>query len=185
LNRREKETFKVSILPCTLKKNGKGCDFELRAVRPDLKNGTIHVYSFAQHNHPIISEGKLYLLIYCGFYSKITEKRAVYITEKELMPDANPPAIFRTADNSEWKFLQTVPDYGKLQKFQRNSLSHPTRGDEKSWRIRFYCNRRSSCNCNYMWLAVKNTKKGYHVYKRGKHNHQPVSSSRGQTINSK
>jgi hypothetical protein len=31
--------------------------------------------------------------------------------EKELVPDANPPAIFPTADNTEWIFHKTIPDY--------------------------------------------------------------------------
>jgi hypothetical protein len=42
-------------MQCAGKKNGKGCDFELKAERPNLKNGKIHVYA---HAHPIQSEGK-------------------------------------------------------------------------------------------------------------------------------
>jgi hypothetical protein len=146
-------------------------------VRPDLKNGIIHVYFFSKHNHPMISEGKL---LYCGFfkfYSKITEKRAIFIRAKKLMRDANPPAIFRTMDNSEWKFLQTVPNFGKLQKFRRNKHCYPTNGDAKSGRIRFYCNCLSSHKCQFKLVAMKTTKKGYHVYKRGKHNHPAAPKS--------
>jgi hypothetical protein len=49
---------KAFNMPCSTSKFGKGCDFQLRAERPDLKYGTIHVFAHSQHNHPIEPEGK-------------------------------------------------------------------------------------------------------------------------------
>jgi hypothetical protein len=92
------------------------------------------------------------------------------------MTDANPPAIFRTADNMEWQFLQTLPDYEKMQKFRRENHGHghsraSRRGGEKFGRARFFCKSRNKQNqCKFMLLAIKTTRNGYHVYKHGKHN---------------
>jgi hypothetical protein len=104
------------------------------------------------------------------------------IKEKELMPDANPPAIFRTEDNIEWTFFQTIPDYTKMDKFRYKNqcLSRKSKVlDEKSWRIRFACQRKRRHNCEFMLLAMKTAKKGYHVYKHGEHNH-PLSKQRSK-----
>jgi hypothetical protein len=92
------------------------------------------------------------------------------------MPDANPPMIFGTPDNIEWQFLQTFPEYAKLDQFRRKNHASATTGNAKSWRIRFYCNNRSRQNCNFMFLALKTTKHKYHVFKHGEHNHHPVNS---------
>jgi hypothetical protein len=88
------------------------------------------------------------------------------------MSDKNPPRIFHTADNIEWAFLQTFPDYEKLQKFRLNNHSFASWPGKRN-RIRFYCNsgRGRAQNCKFMLLALKTTKRGYHVYKHGEHNH--------------
>jgi hypothetical protein len=139
MNKRKK-TFKSQIMPCSRK--SKGCDFELKAVRSDLENGTIHVYTHSQHNHSLM----------------------------KLMPDTHPPQILKLPDNTEWKFLGTLLDYDKLQKLRIKNHTFATKRNEKSLRIRFYCYRRSSHQCKFMLLALKTTKQGYHVYKRGEHN---------------
>jgi hypothetical protein len=51
---------KPITMPCKWKKSGKGCEFELRALPPELEeNVTIHVYRYSQHNHPVDSPGFL------------------------------------------------------------------------------------------------------------------------------
>jgi hypothetical protein len=47
------------IIACTMKRNGKGCAFELLALAPDFETGIIYVYAHSQHNHPLMSEGKM------------------------------------------------------------------------------------------------------------------------------
>jgi hypothetical protein len=53
---------------CTRKrqfKPGKQCDFELLALRQE--SGTIHVYAYSKHNHPIMPEGTGYFCEYLMF----------------------------------------------------------------------------------------------------------------------
>src|SRR4051812_44888569 len=103
------------------------------------------------------------------FYSKITEKRLCYVNAKILMPDANPPKTFRTADKMEWTFLQTFPDYDKIQKFRHKNKCLRIHGacDAKWCRIRYHCLRKRKNNCEFMLLAMKTAKQCYHVYKHG------------------
>jgi hypothetical protein len=93
------------------------------------------------------------------------------IGEKELAPDSNPPSIFHTPDNIEWTLLQTLPDYDTLDKFRRKNQCKFTASDEDRLRIRYYCTRKRFGNCKFMLLALKTTKKGYHIYSYGEHNH--------------
>jgi hypothetical protein len=88
-----------------------------------------------------------------------------------LMPEANPPKIYSTADNIEWRFFQTFPDYDILDKFRHNNHTYSPVGNEESRQIRFYCKRRKLHKCQFMLLALKTTKKGFHVYKRGEYKH--------------
>jgi hypothetical protein len=88
------------------------------------------------------------------------------------MPDANPPAIFRTPENIEWTFLQTVPDYDILQKFRvENRCRDRYKNVEKWGKIRLPCTSKSTHNCPFTLLALKTTTNGYHVYKHGQHTH--------------
>jgi hypothetical protein len=91
--------------------------------------------------------------------------------EKELMPDANPPPILRTADKMEWQFLQTISNYAKLKKFRLLNLLKSNGAKEKYWRVRYVCQRNHKNNCKFVLLALKTTKQGYHVYKHSKHEH--------------
>jgi hypothetical protein len=100
----------------------------------------------------------------------ISSKRKIHMKRKDLMPDANTPKTFRTSDNIQWQFLQTLPNYSKLQQFRRKNHSNQTTGDEKSRQIRFYCYRRSSAKCRFKLLAIKSVGKGYDVYKYAEHN---------------
>jgi hypothetical protein len=90
------------------------------------------------------------------------------------MPVENPPDIFRTEDNIEWKFVQTLPDYAQLQGFQRKSQCIVSTGRESHRRVRQPCCRKRSHNCQFKLLALKTTKKGYHVYVFGEHNHPAI-----------
>jgi hypothetical protein len=95
------------------------------------------------------------------------------LIEKEVMPAENPALAICTRDNTEWTFLQTFADYGKMNKFRRKN--HTTtkiakRLNEKNLQLRFYCPSRLSRKCKFMLLALKTTKGGYHVYKNGEHN---------------
>jgi hypothetical protein len=80
--------------------------------------------------------------------------------------------VFRTPDNIEWTFLETLPDYGKMHKFRYEHKCNPRVADEDRLRIRYYCYQRfKHDHCTFMLFAMKTTKKGYHVYKNGEHNH--------------
>jgi hypothetical protein len=76
----------------------------------------------------------------------------------------------------EWTFLETCPDYEKLQKLQLNNHTFAPKSYEQRSRIRFYCNGRRAHNCEFMLLALKTKTEGYHVYKHGKHNHAAFES---------
>jgi hypothetical protein len=96
------------------------------------------------------------------------------------MPDANPAKSFCTAENIEWTFLQTFPDYGKLQNLRLKNKCLRKHGLDVKWRrIRYCCHRKNSHNCEFMLLAMKTAKQCYHVYKHGEHNH-PVETSRSE-----
>jgi hypothetical protein len=93
------------------------------------------------------------------------------------MPDANPPMIFRTVDNLEWQFLETFPDYGKMQEFRHKHQSRSETNANETWcRIRIFCKRKyyKNNNCKFMLLALKTTEQRYHVYKHGEHNKHPI-----------
>jgi hypothetical protein len=92
------------------------------------------------------------------------------------MPDENPPALFRTPDNIEWQFIHTFSDRDKMQKFRRENCCRFITGDKTGLRIRFPCQLKYSDNCQFMLLALRTTKEGYHVYKHGQHQHnnQPL-----------
>jgi hypothetical protein len=47
-----------------------GCNFELRAERPNLGIGHIRVYAHSKHNHPLMSEGK-YAFIFASKIQKL------------------------------------------------------------------------------------------------------------------
>jgi hypothetical protein len=50
------------MLPRKRIKNN-GCDFELRAFRPDLKMDKFHIYAYSQHNHQLESERKHIVIV--------------------------------------------------------------------------------------------------------------------------
>jgi hypothetical protein len=88
------------------------------------------------------------------------------------MPAENPPQIFRTPDNREWKFVQTFADYVQMNKFRRKSRCRLIAGREYNRRIRLPCNCRRSLNsCQFQLLALRTTSEGYHVYTFGEHKH--------------
>jgi hypothetical protein len=98
------------------------------------------------------------------------------------MPDENPPKIFRTTDNLEWHFLQTFPNYGKMQQLRLQNQCKFSTEDAASWyHLRHKCNRLSSHNCPFMLLAIKNINEGYHVYTHGEHNH-PFNTAESKLI---
>jgi hypothetical protein len=39
----------------------------LKALRPDLESGKIHVYSFSKHNHPLECDGNWLILVFPKF----------------------------------------------------------------------------------------------------------------------
>jgi hypothetical protein len=158
------------------------------ALRPDLAIGDIHVYAFSQHNHPLVSEGKhkagnfLPALIWLDFKIaftclKIIEKRVLHHWRtKELMAYANPPMIFVTPDNVEWTFLQTIPDDDKMEELRFNNNCKFIKFCSQK-RFRYVCNRNFyTVNCQFMLMALKNTKLGYHVYQHDEHNHPLLKS---------
>jgi hypothetical protein len=91
------------------------------------------------------------------------------------MPAENPPQIYRTEDNQEWKFVQTFAEHehDQMQQFRRKSQCHfiTGTGRENNWRFRLSCNLRNYRNCEFQMLALKTTSGGYHVYTFGQHNH--------------
>jgi hypothetical protein len=102
---------------------------------------------------------------------KIIAKRGIY-RKGEMMPDANPPAVY-PMDDIEWTFQGTFPDNGKLNKFRyEHECNHTT--DRGCTRFRFYCRCRYTNDCNFMLLAMKTTKQRYHVYKHGEHSEHPA-----------
>jgi hypothetical protein len=89
-----------------------------------------------------------------------------------LMPHEKPPTIFRTTDNIEYKFLQTFSNFDKMEKFRQKNHCQTTKSKKNGSRIRYYCMHRYKMkDCKFTLLAVKTTKKGYHVYKHGEHKH--------------
>jgi hypothetical protein len=92
------------------------------------------------------------------------------------MPHENPPNIFVTPDNIEWQFLQTFPDYEKVQQFRHKNQCHSRACDEMRNGIRSFCTRRRSQNCKFVLLAMKTIKQGYHVYKHAEHKHTALKS---------
>jgi hypothetical protein len=164
---------------CTRKRTKKGCDFELMAVRPELKSSTIHVYAHSKHNHPILSEGKSIFFGFLKMSNQITERRSL-IKTTDLMPDANPPTIFHTQDSIEWQYLQTFPNYDKMQTFRSQNKCRSRIYSETWGRIRLFCNRKSTHNCPFMLLALKTTKTRYHVYKHGEHTNHPDTDLRSK-----
>jgi hypothetical protein len=90
-----------------------------------------------------------------------------------LMPDGNPPSIFRTPDNIEWAFFQTLPDYDTFDKFRLKNNCERGGASDRNSRIRCYCMRSHGYKdkCKFMLLAVKTTKRRFHVYSYGEHNH--------------
>jgi hypothetical protein len=173
---------KSFILPCSRQIIVKGisCDFELRALRPDLNSEKFNLYAHSQHNHHLESERKHIVVLSLLINKKITVKRLPRRAKTELMPDGNPPTIYRTLDNIEWAFLQTFPDYAKMHEF--GIINHTTskKNVEKRLNFRYYCyNRPKHDRCKFMLLAVKTTKQRYHVYSYGKHNH-PVRNPKSK-----
>jgi hypothetical protein len=94
----------------------------------------------------------------------------------ELIPDADPPQIYVTADGIEWTFIETFPDYGKVDEFRRKNRCRTS--GAKFWRIRLMCRLKSSHNCKFMMMRMKTTKNGYHVYQHGEHNHEAPGPKR-------
>jgi hypothetical protein len=83
--------------------------------------------------------------------------------------------IFVTPDNAEWTFLQTFPDSENIEKFLRENNCKSWALNNKTWlRKRVSCYRKVSHNCPFMLLAIKTTKKRYHLYKHREHNHDAV-----------
>jgi hypothetical protein len=114
------------------------------------------------------------------FYLKIIEKRVHgQWKTKSFMPYANPPMIFVTPDNIEWRFLQTIPDDAKMEEFRRKNKCKFIQKDKKHLRkrYRYVCNQKFfKTRCKFMLTAMKNTKLGYHVYQHGEHNHRLIKS---------
>jgi hypothetical protein len=105
-------------------------------------------------------------------------QRAVHSKKKELIPDQKPPLIFRTGDNMEWHFLQTFPDFEKMDKFRSINGCQLQVERKKYWRLRLCCGRKYyPKSCKFMLLALKTTKNRYHVYKNAEHNH-PIRTSK-------
>jgi hypothetical protein len=74
------------------------------------------------------------------YNSKITEARLVCKNAIELIPHDNPPKIHRTADDIEWKLIETVSDYEKMKKARlQNKCRTVTWATENARRIRFVC----------------------------------------------
>jgi hypothetical protein len=134
------------------------------------------------HNHPLESEGKWeycwidFITILPIKLQIIIERRVRFRRDKKLMPSENPPKILGTADNIEWQFLQTLPDYGKMQKFRVKNQCKGQSEDANWCRIRYPCYRKRNNNCQFLLLALKTAKQCYHIYKHGEHNHPPVKS---------
>jgi hypothetical protein len=105
------------------------------------------------------------------------KKKSGHPTTKDALmlmqaADERPPTIVRTADNVEWTFLESFPDYDKMLKFVRENQCQSRVFDEKRWRIKFQCSRKSSNHCQLALLALKDQKRGgYNVYKHGEHEH--------------
>jgi hypothetical protein len=110
------------------------------------------------------------------YLKKIIEKRASLRDANELMPAANPPQIYHTDDNIQWRFLQTLTDYGQLQTFRQKNHCTIRGGRQTHWRLRLPCQRRYTHNCEFQLLALKTTSGGYHVYTFGAHNHAAIKS---------
>jgi hypothetical protein len=98
------------------------------------------------------------------------------------MRHENPPAIFLTPDNIEFKFLRTLPDYAKLDKFRHKNHCKKKKALPKYLRFRFSCNycRAYAYNCPFKLLAMKTTKQAYHVYGHGEHKHNNNNHSAAQ-----
>jgi hypothetical protein len=99
-----------------------------------------------------------------------TEQRSRSL-KTDLIPDENPPKMYRTPDGIEWQFIQTFADYDEMNTFREENQCRSRYDGEKWCRIRFVCKRTSSHNCKFMLLAMKTTKQEYHFYKHGEHNH--------------
>jgi hypothetical protein len=110
---------------------------------------------------------------------KIIAKRASIRGAKELMSAENPPRIYHTEDNIEWKFVQTFANYDQMNKFRLKNQCIINPGREKHRRLRLPCKRKRH-NCEFKLLAMKTTKKGYHVYQFGEHNNHPAINPKGK-----
>jgi hypothetical protein len=88
-----------------------------------------------------------------------------------MMPDANPPEIYRTQQDDieiEWTLTGTFPDNKKLEIFRYENECNPTT-EREGPQIRFYCRCRYKHRCKFMLVAIKTTEQRYHVYKHGEH----------------
>jgi hypothetical protein len=102
------------------------------------------------------------------------------------MPAENPPTIFRSPDNIEWKFIQTFDNFDEMDKFRRKNYTHAKTWAENSWqKTRLYCYRRFKHNCPFMLLAMMSTKQEYHVYGHGQHEHNNKHPSPKQKVRRK
>jgi hypothetical protein len=107
-----------------------------------------------------------------------------------IMPSVVPenhPTVFDVVDNIQWTFLKAFPNNEEMQKFRAQNQclykSQSATADDQRW-YRFACVHQSLHNCQFMFLAIKNTNLGYHVYRHGEHNHQiitPQSKSKTQS----
>jgi hypothetical protein len=83
--------MKSLVMPCVKKKEGKTCDFELRAVRPDLESGSIHIYAHSEHTHHVKPMGKFYLpkkdnMSNKGTYREVTANFCNFISFLNRVP---------------------------------------------------------------------------------------------------
>jgi hypothetical protein len=167
-------------MPCSRKKSGKGCDFELKALRRNLQSGSINVYAYSQHNHSLRPLGKCFYLYYhfinnfvikMFFNLSILEVRLSMSSSKyEMLPDDNPPQIY-LMDDIEWTFLDTLPDFETMREFRREKQCNMGAIDKKRKRMRSNCARKYKDECKFKLLALKTPKNRYHLYKHGEHNH--------------
>jgi hypothetical protein len=136
-------------------------------------------------NTTILSSQKVNNITFLYNKRKIIVKRMLNKNANGLMPDDNPLSIFHTPDNIEWAFFQTLPDYDKMQKFRRkNNCNCSGKTNDRSSRIRCYCARSHGHKskdekCEFMLLAVKTTKRRFHVYSYAEHNH-PVQKIKSE-----
>jgi hypothetical protein len=153
-----------------------------------IKNTNLgyQVYRHGEHNHPLEYEGKWGMGHFVFLKIKIKHQKFPAQIRKSEMPAAvvheNPPmiSIFDAVDKIEWTFVKTFPNKVEMKMFRvQNQCLYKSRSStaKDQWRRRYACSSQSSHNCRFMFLAIKNIKPGYHVYRHGVHNHQIITAA--------